>query len=131
LIFVSNQRLSLLLRSSKTLVSGLQKALAESGIIPSKLSGTNSCADSSDGRSFCFYPERYGTCTKPYIFPSFPHEPSLLPLLRTGPFLLPFLLNITCLEVQVYFSAGSDQLESSIRVWFFTRNNRTGFKFDS
>lgn len=35
------------------------QALAESGIIPSKLSGTNSCADSSDGSSSCFYPERF------------------------------------------------------------------------
>ncbi|KAL3578552.1 hypothetical protein D5086_020056 [Populus alba] len=35
------------------------QALAESGIIPSKLSRTNSCADSSDGSSFCFYPERF------------------------------------------------------------------------
>jgi hypothetical protein len=46
--------------------------------------------------------------------------------LRTGPFLLAFLLNITYLVVQVYFSAGSDQLESSIRVCVFVRNYRTG-----
>ncbi|KAJ6324535.1 hypothetical protein OIU76_011768 [Salix suchowensis] len=35
------------------------QALAEAGIIPSKLSGMNSCSDSSDGRGFCFYPERF------------------------------------------------------------------------
>ncbi|CAK7326501.1 unnamed protein product [Dovyalis caffra] len=34
------------------------QALAEAGIIPSRLSGTNSCPGNSDG-GFCFYPDRF------------------------------------------------------------------------